>query len=78
MEKSQFVTSPLGLRMIAQLERSGLDLDVVDDVSILDSAPWTLSTPCIRFDLTQYKKETANPRTYQQSYLELISDYTLY
>ena len=40
--------------------------------------PLGLSTPCIRFDLTQFKKETTNPVTYQQSYLELISDYPSY
>ena len=71
-ERSQFVTPPLGLRMLPHLESSGLDLDVIDDTSVLDT-PWTLSVPksTIRFDLTQFKKETTNPLTYQQSYLEL-------
>ena len=75
---SQFVTLPLGLRMLPRLESSGLYLGVVDDVSILNSAHWTLSTPCIRFYLTQYIKEITSPLTYQQSYLELISDYPSY
>ena len=39
------------------------------DVSILGSAPWTLCTPCIRFYLTQYKKETTDPVTYQHNSL---------
>ena len=64
--------------MLPHLESSGSDQGVVDDVSILDSAPWILSTPCIRFHLTQYKKEITNSLTYQQSYWELISDYTPY
>ena len=60
------------------LECSGLDLDVIDDSSILDTALWTLSVPTVRFDLTHFQKETTNPVTYQQSYLELISDYPSY
>ena len=74
-EKSQFVTPPLCLRMLLHLESSGLDLDVIDDTSILDSALWTLSVPTVRFHLTQFKKESTNPITYEQSYFELILDY---
>ena len=77
-EKSQFVTPPLGLRMLPHLVSSGLDLDVIDDTSVLDTAPWTLSVPTIRFDLTQFEKGNKNPVTYQQSYLEFISDYPSY
>ena len=54
-EKSQFVTSPLGLRMLPHLESSGLDLDVVDDVSILDTAPCDCLCTNVRFNLTQLK-----------------------
>ena len=64
----------MGLRMLPHFESSELDLDVIDDTSVLDTAPWTLPVPTVRFDLIQFKKETTNPVTYQQSYLELISD----
>ena len=64
--------------MLPHLESSGLDLDVIDDTSVLDTAPWTRSVPTVRFDLTQFKMETTNPVTYPQSYLELISDYPSY
>ena len=64
--------------MLPHLESSGLDLDVIDDTSILDTAPWTLSVPTVCVDLTQFKKESRNPVTYRQSYLELISDHPSY
>ena len=60
------------------MESSGLDIHEIDDVAILDTAPWTLSVPTVRFDQTQFKKETTNPVAYQKSYLELISDYPSY
>ena len=64
-EKSQFVTPPLGLWMLPRLESSGLDLDVIDDTSVLDTALSTLSVPIIHFDLTRFLKK-------QQKNLELI------
>ena len=51
-DKCQFVTPPLGLRMLPYFESSGLDVDVVDDVSILDAAPWIISVPTDCFHLT--------------------------
>ena len=64
---------------LCDLEIYGLDLDVIDDISVLDTASWTLSVPTVPFDLTQLKiKIKTNPVTYQQSYLELISDCRLY
>ena len=69
---------PLGIRILQHLESSGLDLIVIDDTSVLDTAPWTLPEPTIHFNLNQFKKETTNPVRYQQSYLELVSDYPSY
>ena len=43
-ERPQFVTPPLGLRMLPQLQSLGLDLDVIDDNSFLDTVPRTLCT----------------------------------
>jgi ribonuclease HI len=77
-EESPSKIPPLGIRILPHLESSGLDLDVIDDTSVLGTAPWTLPIPTVRFDLNQFKKETTNPITYQQSYLELISDYPSY
>ena len=38
-------------------------------------APWKLQAPTVRFDLTKLKKDTTNPETYKQFYLQLISEY---
>ena len=43
--RSQFITPSLGLRMFPHLESSGMDLDVIDDVSILDSFCTNRSNP---------------------------------
>ena len=43
----------------------------------LDITPWTLSAPTVRFDLTKLKKDTANPETYKQFCLHLITEYPL-
>ena len=65
--------------MLPHLESSELDLAVIDTGHCpLDTGPWTLSVPTVRFDLTQFKTETTHPVTYQQSYLELISNYSSY
>ena len=59
------------------LEKSKLNLNLVDDVPSLDIVPWKLSVPAVRFDLTSFKKDTTNPEIYKQLYLELISEYSL-
>ena len=41
----------------------------------MDIAPWPLSVPTVRFDLTKFKKDTTNPETYKQIYLQLILEY---
>ena len=43
-----------------------LNLDLIDDVSVLGIAPWTLSVPTVRFDLTSFKKDITDPETYKQ------------
>jgi len=52
--------------------KSKMNLNRVDDVSSLDIAPWTLSAPTVRFDLTKFRKDTTNPETYKQFYLQFI------
>ena len=63
----------LGIRIIPHLEKSKLNLNLVDDASPLDIIPWKLSVPVVRFNLTSFKKDTTNPEIYKQLYLQLIS-----
>ena len=59
------------------LEKSKLNLNLVDDAPSLDIVPWKLSVPAVRFDLASFKKHTTNPEIYKQLYLQLISEYPL-
>ena len=59
------------------LEKSKLNLNLVDDALSLDTVPWKLSVPAVRFDLASFKKDTTNPEIYKQLYLQLISEYPL-
>ena len=68
---------PLGIRIIPHLEKSKLNLNLVDDASPLDIIPWKLSVPVVRFDLTSFRKDTTNPEIYRQLCLQLISEYPL-
>ena len=45
-EKSR-LTPPLGLRILPLFEDSKIDLDVVDDTTVSDTAPWSQSEPQI-------------------------------
>ena len=62
----------LGIRIIPHLEKSKLNLNLVDDAPSLE-----LSVPAVRFDLSNFKKDTTNPEIYTQLYLQLISEYRL-
>ena len=46
---------PLGVRMLPRLEKSGINLGLIDDVSVLSTAPWTL--PPVRLDLATFEKK---------------------
>ena len=59
------------------MEKSKLNLNLVDDASPLDIIPWKLSVPIVRFDLTSFKKDTTNLEIYKQLYLQLIFEYPL-
>ena len=76
-EESESKVPPLGIRILPHLEKSTLNLNLVDDASPLDIIPWKLSVPVVRFDLTSFKKATTNPEIYEQLYLQLISEYPL-
>ena len=59
------------------MDKSKLNLNLVDDAPPLDIVPWKLSVPAVRFDLDSLKKDTTNPEIYKQLYLQLISEYRL-
>ena len=59
------------------MDKSKLNLNLVDDAPSLDIVPWKLSVPAVRFDLASFKKDTTNPELYKELYLQLISEYPL-
>ena len=63
------------IRILPTLEKSKLNLNLVDDAPSLDIVPWKLSVPPVRFDLDSFKKDTTNPEIYKQLYLQVISEY---
>ena len=66
---------PLGIHILPHLEKSKLNLNLVDDAPSLDIVPWKLPVPAVRFDLASLKKDTTNPEIYKQLYLQLITEY---
>ena len=76
-EESESKVPPLGIRILPHLEKSKLNLNLIDDAPSLDIVPWKFSVPAVRFDLTSLKKNTTNPEIYKQLYLQLISEYPL-
>ena len=60
-EESESKVPPLCIRILPHLEKSKLNLHLVDDAPSLDIVPWKLSIPAICFDLTSFKKDTTNP-----------------
>ena len=75
-EESESKVPPLGIRILPHLEKSKLNLNLVDDAPSLDIVPWKLSVPAVRFDIASLKKDT-NPEIYKQLYLQVISEYPL-
>ena len=74
-EESESKVPPIGI--LPHLEKSKLNLNLVDDAPSLDIVPWKLSVPAVRFDLASLKKDTTNPEIYKQLYLQLIYEYPL-
>ena len=48
-EESEFKISPLDIRTLPHLEKSKINLNLIDDATSLDIAPWTLSDPTAKF-----------------------------
>ena len=76
-EELESKVPPLGIRILPHLEKSKLNLNLVDSASPLHIIPWKLSVPIVRFDLTSFKKDTTNLEIYKQLYLQLIFEYPL-
>ena len=51
---------PLSIRILTHLEKSRLELNLIDDVPSLDIIPWKLSAPAVHLDLAKFKKDTTN------------------
>ena len=50
-EEPESKVPPLGIRILPHFEKSKLNLNLVDDTTSLDIAPWKLPVPAVRFDL---------------------------
>ena len=74
-EESETKIPPLGICILPHLKKSKLDLNLIVNAPSLDIAPWKLSVPAVHLDLAKFQKETANPETCKQFYLQLISEY---
>ena len=48
---SESKVPPLGIRILPHMEKSKLNLNLVDDAPLLDIVPWKLSVPAVCFDL---------------------------
>ena len=52
-EESESKVPLLDIRILPHLEKSKLNLNLVDDAPSLDIVPWKLSVPAVRFALSQ-------------------------
>ena len=77
-EESESKVPPLGISILPHLEKSKLNLNLVNDAPSLDIVPWKLSVLAVCFDLASFKKDTTNPEIYKQFYLYNLSLNTLY
>ena len=76
-EESESKVPPLGIRILPDLEKSKLSLNLVDDAPLLDIVPWKLSVPAVRFDLASFKKKIQQTQKYINSSIYKISAYPL-
>ena len=69
---------PLSLRVRPHLEAAGIDLKQVEESLIPTSPPWTLPTPEVNFDLTQYKKGAVPNEQFLASFREMLDLYKFF
>ena len=65
----------LGLGILPHLEKSGVNLGLIDDMSVPSTAAWTLQVPSVRLDLATFKTDTTHPVMNKQFYLKLVYEY---
>ena len=65
LEASESKVPPLGIRILPHLEKSKLNLNLVDDAPSLDIVPWKLPVPAVRFD--RFQKKIQQTRKYINS-----------
>ena len=70
-EESESKVPPLGIRILSHLEKSKLNLNLVDDAPSLDIVPWKFSVPAVRLDLANLKKDTTNRKYINSSICNL-------
>ena len=90
--KSESKIPPVGIRILPHLEKSKINLNLIDDASSLDITPWTRSNATVRLDLSKMQKmqtnkqtknktknkHTSNLKTYKQYYLQLITEFPFF
>ena len=69
-EESESKIPPLGIRILPHLKKSKLDQNLIDSAPSMDIAPWKLSVSAVCLDFAKFWKETANPETFKQFYLQ--------
>ena len=60
-EESESKILLLDMRIVPHLEKSKINLNLIDDAPSLDIGHSMLSAPTVRLDLTKFKKNTTNP-----------------
>ena len=69
---------PLGPQILPQFEDSKIDLDVVDDITVSNTHPWTLnqSEPhvCLSTTFFFFFKDCTNCAIHEQAFLEITSE----
>ena len=73
-EKS-ILTPPLGRQILPLFEDSKIDLDVVDDITVSNTPPWSRSEPHACLSLTDFKKDCTNLKYKRFSFLEITSEH---
>jgi len=67
----------LGIRILPDLEKSKLNLNLIDDAPSFDIVPWKLSVPTVRIDLASFIKNIQQTQKYINSSIYNLSLNTL-
>ena len=64
--KSESKIPPLGIRILPHLEKSKINLNLIDDASSLDITPWTRSNATVLLDF--FKNKQTNKQNKKQTH----------